>query len=163
MAAQFALPDWVAPSVSQMQSEFGVNLENIDMWFAEPPIPAQEAPVYIAAKASAPESQKKERILGICSKVQMVEKNKEYLAGNYSYYRLAVGFASDYMKHYENKPNFFGDGSRTTMRVVQQPTYGRLDFIRDLGYGSGFETLDSAETEFNAKGLGIDYIVIPEQ
>ena len=133
------------------------------MWFAEPPTPAQEAPVYIAAKASAPESQKKERILGICSKVQMVEKNKEYLAGNYSYYRLAIGFASNYMKHYENKPNFFGDGSRTTIRVVQQPTYGRLDFIRDLGYGSGFETLDSAETEFNAKGLGIDYIVIPEQ
>ena len=66
------------------------------------------------------------------------------------------------MERYEKKPNFFGDGSKTTVTVLQQPAHGRLEFVRETVDNPHtyyqYETLDPAETEFNAKGLVIRYI-----
>ena len=121
------------------------------MWLIEPPTPAQEAPVYIAAKATAHKPRKKERILGICEGIEM---GGGISIGDAPF----IGAANSYMERYERKPNFFGDGSKTTVTVLQQPAHGRLKFTRVDEYNHGDETLDPAEAEFNAKGLVIRYI-----
>ena len=125
------------------------------MWLIEPPIPAQEAPIYVSAKANASESKEKERVLGICSTTAVVTESKPDAGRGIT---PEIISANSYMKRYEHKPNFFDDGSNTTVRVVQQPTHGRLEFIRDLGYHSGYESLNPNETKFNAKNLIIHYV-----
>ncbi|MDR2014437.1 MAG: matrixin family metalloprotease [Azoarcus sp.] len=159
MVDSSALPDLVAPFVSQIQSEFEISLEDLNMWLGEPPTPAQEAPIYIAAKATAHESQKKERVFGVCWNIPAA--GQEYQAYRAIYDGIRVRDANYYMDHYEKnpKPNFFGDGSRTTVIITKQPAHGRLEFlILNPEYPSRSETLDPAEAKFNAKNLVINYI-----
>jgi len=128
------------------------------MWLIEPPTPVQEAPIYyIAVKASVSKSQKRERILGICERVE---------PGFDSMGFINIGDANLYMERYENKPNFFGNGSAAIVTIVRQPAYGKLKVWAFGKMENGLYSttraipavpLDSSNKVFNAEGLFIQY------
>ncbi|MDR3054846.1 MAG: hypothetical protein LBU53_05520 [Zoogloeaceae bacterium] len=137
--------------------ELGVIWEDIDMWQAEPPTSLYEAPVYVAANVSTPKSQRNERILGSCLIVEtmQVQTNKEDMGiGEME----AIRAANFYMEQYEGKADFFGDGSHTTVTLLQPPAHGELDFIHNYEHSFSFENLDPGESIFNARGLMLRYI-----
>ncbi|MCL2523139.1 MAG: hypothetical protein FWF17_00875 [Betaproteobacteria bacterium] len=154
------MPDALAPLASQIQSEFEITLEDLDMWLIEPPTPAQEALIYIAAEANASKPQKKERAYGVCWNIEMAQKGEIY---SHFYGGIDIYAANYYMELYENKPDFFGDGSNTSVAIVQQPAHGKLEYSTGFEMVNGYSVpmpavpLDSEHNTFNAKALQIQY------